>query len=247
MKVLNTLKAHCQAAVLLLLAVITTTVADDTCSPSEGTCKMYTILGKPSEFTESTVGVKLAVRRWIPEDDTIKSVVLFIHGGAGFHSGYSDIMGKSLQKAGIAVVAYDGVGSGYSEGIGGLRNYVDSIDTLTNDVSMFLNKLRKEYPSKKVFAMGESFGGNILVAQILKEQKNTVNATLADGYVLTGPVIQLLRKYAILEIQQCLEHPLTVISQCNNSGDVATKASYRHSELCGKVLSDVDNAGDGLF
>lgn len=62
-----------------------------------------------------------------------------------------------MEEAGIAVVAYDSVGNGHSEGMsGGLRGYVDSIDTLVNDVTMMLRKVRKEYPGKKVFLMGVS-------------------------------------------------------------------------------------------
>lgn len=179
------------------LTVITLAViggaSDDSCNPNEGTCRAYTILGKPSEYTESTAGVKLAVRRWVPpQEDEIKSVILFVHGGAGWHSGYGDIMGRYMKEAGIAVVAFDGVGSGHSEGVGGLRNYFPNIDTLVNDVTMMLSKVRSEYPNKKVFAMGESFGGMVLVTQILKEQKNTNKNNLADGYLFTGPVIRVL-------------------------------------------------------
>ena len=64
-------------------------------------------------------------------------------------------MGRSMEETGIAVVAFDGVGSGHSEGMnGGLRNYFDSMDTLVNDVTMMLKKVREEYPGKKVFLMG---------------------------------------------------------------------------------------------
>ena len=34
----------------------------------------------------------------------------------------------------------------------------------------------------------------VLVTQILKEQEAGSNGELADGYVLTGPVIKVLRK-----------------------------------------------------
>jgi alpha-beta hydrolase superfamily lysophospholipase len=170
------------------------TSALDSCDSQTGTCRVYTILGKPAEYTNSSVGVKLAVRRWIPHD--VKSVVVFVHGGAGFHSGYADIMGQSLKGAGIAVIAYDSVGSGYSDGMnGGLRNYVDSMDTLANDFTKVLKGVRAEYPSCKVFALGESFGCMVLLAQILKEQKNAGQEngpSLADGYVLTGPVVKVL-------------------------------------------------------
>ena len=160
------------------------------CNPEEGTCSLYPILGEPEEFTESSQGLKLAVRRWKPTQ-SVKAVVLFQHGGAGFHSAYSDVMGKSLSKAGIAVVAYDQAGSGYSEGP---RNYFESIDAVCDDFTKVLQQVKREYPGKKVFAMGESFGGFVILSQSLIEQKKKESGTLADGYILTGPVIKLLRK-----------------------------------------------------
>ena len=41
--------------------------SDPNCNSEEGTCQAYMILGKPTEFTTSTTGVQLAVRRWVPE------------------------------------------------------------------------------------------------------------------------------------------------------------------------------------
>ena len=80
----------------------------------------------------------------------------------------------------------------------GLRNYFPSIDALVDDASMMIQKVRAEFPQKRVFAVGESFGCMVLVTQILKEQQQGQgsggNGNLADGYVLTGPVIKILRK-----------------------------------------------------
>lgn len=140
--------------------------------------------------------VKLAVRRWIPADP--KAVILFAHGGAGFHSGYSEIMGTFQQEAGIAVIAFDSMGNGYSTGVDDLRNYFPSMPALTEEYSTMLRRVKEEYPGKKVFAMGESFGGNILANQILEEQQKGDDGILADGYILTGPVIKLLREYSLL-------------------------------------------------
>lgn len=174
---------------LLAFAFVSSDSGTGNCSPEEGTCSLYPILGKPEEYTESSQGLKLAVRRWKPTQD-VKAVVLFQHGGAGFHSGYSDIMGRSLSDADIAVVAVDQAGMGYSEG---LRNHFDSIETVCDDFTKVLQQVKAEYPGKKVFAMGESFGGFSILIQSLMEQKKN-DGTLADGYILTGPVIKLLRK-----------------------------------------------------
>lgn len=189
---------------LLFLAAISvvcqgSSVADEsTASDNESieeSCQSYTILGKPDEFVDGTIpGVQLAVRRWTPEADP-KAVVVFHHGGAGYHSGYSDIMGSFLQDEGIAVVAYDCMGAGYSTGVDGYRNYFPNITAVADDFTHMLSMVRKEYPTKNVFAMGESFGGMVLTTHILREQRKEEDGILADGYILSAPVIKLLRKW----------------------------------------------------
>lgn len=105
-------------------------------------------------------------------------------------------MGNAMRDAGIAVIAYDTVGSGYSDGMnGGMRNYFDSMETLTADFTKILRKVRSEFPDKKVFALGESFGCMVLLAQILEEQKKEGNdGGLVDGYIFSGPVVKILRE-----------------------------------------------------
>eukprot|EP00439_Symbiodinium_sp_Y106_P041046 s1352_g5.t1 len=68
---------------------------------------------EPESFAESSKGFRLAVRRWVPSSP--KAVVILVHGGAGWHSGYFDLVGQGLRTAGYAAVAYDQVGYGYSE------------------------------------------------------------------------------------------------------------------------------------
>ena len=106
-------------------------------------------------------------------------------------------MGSFLKERGIAVVAYDTMGSGYSTGVDGLRNYFPNMTVLADDLSLMISSVRKDYPSPsvKVFAIGESFGGNVLATQILQEQQKGDDGVLADGYIFSGPVILLLRKF----------------------------------------------------
>mmetsp|Transcript_8124 Transcript_8124/g.11166 ORF Transcript_8124/g.11166 Transcript_8124/m.11166 type:complete len:311 (-) Transcript_8124:131-1063(-) len=180
---------------LLLVSLANSEDASNTCNEGSGSCRSYSILGKPKEFADGVIpGVKLAVRRWIPPSSTdTKAVILFHHGGAGWHSGYGDIMGTFMQNAGIAVISYDTMGAGHSTGMDGLCQYFPNMTVLTDDFSQMLTKVRKEYPSKKIFAMGESFGGMVLASQILFEQRKQDEGVLADGYLFTGPVIKLLR------------------------------------------------------
>lgn len=91
-------------------------------------------------------------------------------------------MDRSLSKTGIAVVTYDAAGCGYSDGS---RNHFDSIETVCKDYTKVLNQVKAEYPGMKTFAMGESFGGHIVLAQCLLEQEKSdkgEQASLVDGY-----------------------------------------------------------------
>ncbi|KAL3910434.1 MAG: hypothetical protein SGILL_007690 [Bacillariaceae sp.] len=155
---------------------------------------VFAPLGEPADSVVSSTGIRLAVRRWIPET-TPKAVVLFHHGGVGWHSGYAKSMGEYMSSQGIALIAYDQIGSGYSDGIvykdKQLRNYFDSMDTIANDFTKLMLEARQEFPSTKVFAMGESFGATVLLHQILIEQ-NSAGKRVADGYIFTGPVVKLL-------------------------------------------------------
>jgi hypothetical protein len=110
------------------------------------------LLDKPKYFVDSSKdGIRLAVRQWIPPDEDKISQgnsLLVHHGGCGWHSGYFDGSEKVLQKNSIGLVAYDQVGSGYSDSIGGRRQYFDSIDTVPEMILInllrILNKMFQE-------------------------------------------------------------------------------------------------------
>jgi acylglycerol lipase len=95
-------------------------------------------------------------------------------------------------KHGIGVIAYDMVGVGFSDAIGGRRHYFDSIDRVADDLTALVKDTREKYPGKPVFVLGESFGGMVALHSILKNQetKNMV----ADGYIMTGPLITVRKE-----------------------------------------------------
>ena len=148
------------------------------------------LLEKPNEFVESSrPEIQLAVRRWIPAaDDDAKVVLIAHHGGCGWHSGYFDELGKNLKESGISLIAYDQVGSGFSDSIGGRRQYFDSMDRLSDDLTKFVKDTRSEFPGNSVFVLGEGFGAMIALHSILREQQQS---TVADGYIMAGPAITL--------------------------------------------------------
>ena len=49
-------------------------------------------------------------------------------------------------KHSISVIAYDQVGNGYSDGIDGRRDYVNSMDRLSDDLAKIVNDAPDAYP-----------------------------------------------------------------------------------------------------
>lgn len=85
------------------------------------------------------------------------------------HSGMFKELGNDLMEHGIGVIAYDQVGSGYSDSIEGRRQYFDSVDRLSDDLTKFVKDTREKFPGKPVFVLGESFGGMVAFHSILRE------------------------------------------------------------------------------
>ena len=201
----------------------TTCLQDDdeaTAAAATTTTTIFTPLGPPDEYMNSSCCpqsggvVRLAVRRWEPPsassssqnaDDEIKCVLIVLHGGVGWHSGYFNVLGTALASSNIAVVAYDQIGSGYSDGMTMMMNgrrryrqYFDSMHTLTRDVGMVISNTKERYHGKPIFVLGESFGGMVLLHYMLQQQQRNGQqegqSTTNDGvkgYILTGPVIRL--------------------------------------------------------
>lgn len=147
-------------------------------------------LGRPTEFVPSSVpDIKLAVRRWgpLPSSPT-KAVLVVHHGGIGWHSGYFDVLGRALQKHDIAVLAYDMVGSGYSDALDPPgRQCFESMDRLDQDLRCMMQFAKDEYNGVPVFCLGESFGGMVLLHHILQSDGDAP----AQGYLLCGPVVRV--------------------------------------------------------
>mmetsp|Transcript_114526 Transcript_114526/g.160799 ORF Transcript_114526/g.160799 Transcript_114526/m.160799 type:complete len:302 (+) Transcript_114526:44-949(+) len=143
-------------------------------------------LGPPSEWAKSSRDTKMAIRRWEPQEP--KAVVLIIHGGCGWHSAYFDVLGQGLKSAGYAAVAYDQVGSGYSEGDPG---YVERFSFAVDDLQKLAEEEQKRYPKCKVFALAESAGALITVRHCIGRAMEALPTKPIAGYILCGPVVKM--------------------------------------------------------
>ena len=131
------------------------------------------------EWTWDSKGRKVYAQGWSPAN--VKAVVCLVHGFAEFSDRYEHVA-KFLCDAGFAVLAYDQLGHGKTEGKRGHADYEDMLDT----VKTILQEADTRFPGLPNFLYGHSMGGNIVTNYLLKRQPKNVKAA-----VVTGPLFKL--------------------------------------------------------
>ncbi len=130
------------------------------------------------ELLRNAEGINLFARYWAP-DQNIRAIVLVLHG-TSFHGGVYEEIGKYLAAHGYMVYAPDLRGWGQTAGKGA-RGYIDSYDEYVSDLALIMERLKKEYPQKNIYALGESLGATVAMYGYLKGDLPF------DGMIFSGP------------------------------------------------------------
>lgn len=137
---------------------------------------MATIETKTGTF-QSADKLPIFYRHWLV--DAPKAVVVICHG-LGEHGGRYGNLVNRIVPAGYAAFAHDHRGHGKSAG---LRGHVDSFDQYLNDVYRMIALARDTYPEKKVFLLGHSMGGLMVLAYALRHP-DTIDAVISSSAAL---------------------------------------------------------------
>ena len=127
-------------------------------------------------------GARLPVKRWLPQGDQAgapRAVVLALHGFNDSRNAW-DIPGEAFAKAGVAVFAPDQRGFGAAPE----RGAWPGAARLADDAASSLRALAARYPDTKLFAMGESMGGAVLMTLAARPDPPPV-----AGWVLLSPAV----------------------------------------------------------
>lgn len=136
---------------------------------------------KKENFSWASIsGEILFANVWEPESD-VKAVFCLIHG-FGEHCMRYEPYVKNFVDAGFAVLAYDLIGHGASEG---KRGAISSYDQLLGDVQTCVDKAELFFKDTPVFIYGHSMGGNISLNYLLKKQPSI------KGAIITSPWLKL--------------------------------------------------------
>lgn len=115
---------------------------------------------------------------WLPEAEP--KAVLLIEPGLTDHSGrYMNVVNYFI-PLGYAIFGMDQVGHGKSEGE---RLYVERFEDFTDNMEIYVDTVRAQFPGKTMFVFGHSLGGLISTVYLLDHQEGLA------GAILCAPVI----------------------------------------------------------
>jgi alpha-beta hydrolase superfamily lysophospholipase len=133
-----------------------------------------------STFTASD-GDNIALQDWpLPEDQTLRGVVLIVHG-LGEHAGRYGGVASRLNEWGFAVRGYDQYGHGES---GGVRGGLPSTARLLDDLADVIESTRARMePGLPLILLGHSMGGLVAACHV------ALGGVPVEGLVLSSPAL----------------------------------------------------------
>src|SRR5262245_61171246 len=127
---------------------------------------MTTLATAREEKIQSTKGINIFVRSWLPE--TAPRAVVVVCHGVNSHSGQYLRVGEQLSSAGHVVFALDLRGRGRSDGE---RFYVEDVADYASDVASTVALAKSRHPGLPVFLLGHSAGGVTSAIYVLDNAK----------------------------------------------------------------------------
>ena len=154
-----------------------------------GTARAAAAPGPGPRFTDSEFvaadGTVLPLRAWLPPPSApggIKAVILALHGVNDYSNAFA-IPARVWAEDGIATYAYDQRGFGGAPG----RTLWPGRAPLAEDVATASRILRRLYPGKPLYLLGESMGA--AVAIVAETSESGTPKPDVDGVILCAPAV----------------------------------------------------------
>ena len=123
-------------------------------------------------------GTYLPLRHWLPITEP-RAVLVALHGFNDY-SYFFQQPGEYFSKLGIACFAYDQRGFGATSQRGRWAGEA----TFTDDLQALVRLLKKRYPNRPIYLLGESMGGAIIISAL-----SHTNMPHVNGIILAAPAI----------------------------------------------------------
>lgn len=123
--------------------------------------------------------IEIFAQVWEPPVVAPRAIVCLVHG-LGEHSSRYAHVAEAFGKEGLVLFAFDQRGHGKS---GGARGHFSSADDFMNDIDLFLEQARAQYPGLPLILYGHSLGGIFVLHYSLKRNPNV------KGVIATSPAL----------------------------------------------------------
>ena len=124
-------------------------------------------------------GARLPLREWEADGAKPQAVIIGLHGMSDYSNAF-DGPGREWAKRGITTLAIDQRGFGRSDNPG----LWAGSETMRRDLDDFAIAAHARFPSVKVFALGESTGGAVLLTALASSEPPAI-----DGAILVSPAV----------------------------------------------------------
>ena len=138
-------------------------------------------------------GDHFGYKKWLPEKEPVKTVIIGVHGISG-HAGDYDNLGGFLQKHAQSAALYAAETRGQGrDPKAERRGDIHKAKEWTKDLYTFTDLVRALYPKAKVVWFGESMGSLI----VMNAYSNTpLGSKKPDAMVISSPIANLQSKVA---------------------------------------------------
>jgi alpha-beta hydrolase superfamily lysophospholipase len=124
-------------------------------------------------------GTRLPLREWDADGGTPKAVIIALHGMSDYSNAF-DGPGREWAKYGITTLAIDQRGFGRAPNPG----LWAGSETMRRDLNDFAIAAHTRFPGVKIFALGESMGGAVLLTALASSEPPAI-----DGAILVSPAV----------------------------------------------------------
>lgn len=128
---------------------------------------------------QTSGGKRVFACEWMPDDGDVRAVVLIIHG-MGEHTGRYRHVAEMLTGEGYAVLAFDQLGHGRTEG---KRGHARSYEDLLSGIDRLREEAARKLPGKPVFLYGHSMGGNLALNYVLRRKTDLAGAIVSSPWL----------------------------------------------------------------
>ena len=161
---------------------------------------------------------------WLPDSGNIKAYLIALHSW-GSHSDRMEVPAGYFTEKGYAIYAFDI--RGHWRNAGTNPGHIDSMDHIQKDIVLFIDLIKKSAKDKKIFLMGQSFGG--LISLIF-----AINHPALPGVIASSPLLKYVKDFSLSgKLGRKITGPISKISP-NKTMEINIDQNFLTSDI--KIL-----------